>query len=82
MVDASKDFPRDLKRWIDRRVADGAYIDEADYLRDLVRRDLAQTSEIERVQALIDDGFASGIVEGEPEDLLREVIARIPVPHG
>ncbi len=82
MVDVSTDFPRDLKRWIDRRIADGAYVDEADYLRDLVRRDQAYVSEVDRVQALIDEGFASGIAEGEPEDLLREVIARIPVPHG
>ena len=82
MIDVSKDFPRDLKQWIDRRIADGAYVDEADYLRDLVRRDLSQVMEVERVQGLIDDGLASGIVDGEPEDLLRDLIARIPAANG
>lgn len=82
MIDVSIAFPNDLKQWIDRRIADGAYIDEADYLRDLVRRDLRQLTEIARVQELIDDGFASGIVDAEPEDVLRDIIARQSTPRG
>ena len=82
MIDVSKDFPRDLQQWIGRRIADGAYANEADYLRDLVRRDLQQLMEIERVQALIDEGFASGVVDAEPEDVLRDIMARIPAAHG
>ena len=33
-------FPPDLQAWIDQVVAQGRYIDAAEYLRELIRRDL------------------------------------------
>jgi Arc/MetJ-type ribon-helix-helix transcriptional regulator len=31
----------DLKQWIDHRLDEGRYVDAAEYLRDLIRRDMA-----------------------------------------
>lgn len=82
MIDVSIPLPPELKRWADRRVADGAYVDVGDYVRDLMRRDADHAADVARVQTLIDDGFASGIVDAEPEDILRGIIAKIPKQHG
>ena len=38
MGEMSFDFPPDLRRWIDARVAEGRYADAEDYIRDLVCR--------------------------------------------
>jgi antitoxin ParD1/3/4 len=72
-------LPTALQDWIDARLAEGAYSDAADYLRDLVRQDIAATSADRRwLKAMVDEGFASGVLDREPEDILDEVIAEDP----
>lgn len=83
MAQLSITVPDELARWIDGRIAAGIFVDAADYLRDLVRRDQdAHLSDVRRVQALIDAGLASGVVDAEPEDVLREIVAGIPARDG
>lgn len=72
-------FPPALQAWVDARVAEGRYTDVADYVRDLIRRDQALADEDTRwVRAMIDEGLASGIIDAEPEEVLREIMAEIP----
>lgn len=72
-------FPPALQAWVDSRIAEGRYVDVADYLRDLVRRDQNLAEEDTRwVRAMIEEGLASGVADGEPEDILREIMAQIP----
>lgn len=79
MAQLSVSMPADLQRWVDRCVAAEGFADAAEYMRQLVQRDQDEyEADIRRVQALIDEGLASGVAEGRPEDLLREVIAE---PH-
>lgn len=40
MGEMTFDFPPGLRRWVEQRLAEGRYVDEADYFRDLVRRDM------------------------------------------
>ena len=72
-------MPPALQSWVETQVAQGRYADAADYLRDLVRRD-QETSRDDRlwVKAMIDEGLASGVLDAEPEDVLREIMAQIP----
>jgi len=72
-------MPPALQNWVDTQVAQGRYADAADYLRDLVRRD-QETARDDRlwVKAMIDEGLASGVLDAEPEDVLREIMAQIP----
>ncbi|WBH17345.1 ribbon-helix-helix domain-containing protein [Sphingomonas radiodurans] len=71
-------MPPALQSWIDARLAEGKYTDAADYLRDLVRRDRAHASDdVAMLRSMIEDGLASGIDEREPEEVLREVMARV-----
>ncbi|MCH4152938.1 MAG: type II toxin-antitoxin system ParD family antitoxin [Sphingobium sp.] len=69
-------IPPALKTWIDHRVAEGRYSSASDYVRDLVRRDQdTAQEENEWLRGLIAEGLASGVVDEEPEDVLRVIMA-------
>ena len=83
MTQLSISMPPALQNWVDARLAEGGYVDAADYLRDLVRRDQDDhAADIRRVRALIEEGLGSGIIDREPEEVLNEIIAGIPSSHG
>jgi antitoxin ParD1/3/4 len=82
MGDMSFDIPPDLRRLIAERVEQGHYADPADYIRDLIRRDEAQSAAeqetpeyIAWVREQVVVGLASGVVDAEPEDVIEEIIA-------
>jgi len=52
-------LPELLRAFVEQRVREGAYVDTADYLRDLVRRDREQQA-AQRLRELIEEGLASG----------------------
>lgn len=76
----SFDFPPELRRWIDVRLAEGRYADAEEYLRDLVRRDqeraLHWEEDAARVRQLIEEGEASGISDANPFELIEGLIAK------
>lgn len=77
MTDITIAMPPALEAWVQARLAEGRYADAADYVRDLVRRDQDFASEDSAwVRAMVEDGFASGIVDTEPEDVLEEIMAQ------
>ncbi|WP_231726181.1 MULTISPECIES: ribbon-helix-helix domain-containing protein [unclassified Sphingomonas] len=79
MTDLTLSLPPALQSWINARVADGLYLDAADYLRDLVRRDQESADADTRwVRAMIEEGLASGIVDQDPRDIVRELIDQDP----
>lgn len=76
-------LPAALQRYVDARVAAEGYANPADFLRDLIQRDQDDYEEdVRRVQQLIDEGIASGVVDAEPEEILRRIIAEMPGRHG
>lgn len=83
MTELTISIPPALQRWIEARLAGGGYADVGDYLRDLLRRDAAEASIDRRwLKAMIDDGLASGIAPGEPEEMLDEILAEDPDLRG
>ena len=83
MTQLTISMPPALQNWVDARIAEGAYADAADYLRDLVRRDQAEAAADRRwLKAMIDEGLASGIIDREPEDVLDEILAEDPDLRG
>lgn len=83
MAQLNISMPSDLQRWVDQRIAAGRYTDAADYLRDLVRRDQDDhVAQVRWVQELVDEGLASGVIDAEPEKVLREVMAGVPTMSG
>lgn len=79
MTYLSVSMPPALQDWVDTRLAEGGYANAAEYLRDLVRRD-QEAAEYDRrwVRAKVEEGLASGVVDAEPEDVLKEIMARLP----
>lgn len=82
MTDLSFSIPESMLHWLEQRAAAGDYVDVADLLRDLVRREQDRAERIDWLREQIAEGLASGIVDGEPEDLIEEIIAARRARHG
>lgn len=79
MTDLSFSLPSSLQSRIEQRITDGGYTDAGDYLRDLIRRDLADSDEDAAwVRARIAEGDASGFLDADPREVLREIMAKLP----
>jgi len=79
MAQLNVSIPPALRSWIDHRVAEGRYSSPSDFVRDLVRRDQeAAASETEWLRSLIAEGLASGIVDKDASDVLKDIIAERP----
>lgn len=74
-------FPPEIRQWIAARLAEGGYADEADYILDLIRRDMAEAAwtetpeEIAWVREKIAEGLASGVSDQDPFEFLAELRA-------
>ncbi|WP_380937595.1 ribbon-helix-helix domain-containing protein [Sphingomonas floccifaciens] len=83
MADLSVPLSTDLQSYVDARVAAEGFADPAAFVRALVQRDQDEyTRDVARVQRLIDEGIASGIIDDEPENILRQIMDEIPGRHG
>jgi antitoxin ParD1/3/4 len=79
MAQLNVSIPPALKSWIDHRVAGGRYSSPSDYLRELIRRDQeAEPDETEWLRGLIAEGLASGRLNENPKDVLRQIMAEHP----
>ena len=76
-------IPPALKSWVDHRVAEGRYSSASDYVRDLVRRDQdSADDETEWLKGLIAEGLASGVIDRDAKDVIRDIIAERPASRG
>jgi antitoxin ParD1/3/4 len=82
MTDLSFSIPESMLHWLQQRAAAGEYTDVGDLLRALVRREQERTQRIEWLREQIEEGHSSGIVDGEPEDLIEQIIAARKARHG
>ena len=53
-------LPDQMKAYAEAQTRDGRYSNVSDYMRDLIRRDQARRQAIAEIQALVDEGLASG----------------------
>lgn len=53
-------LPEAMKRWVERQAKSGRFGNSSDYVRDLIRRDQERQAKIAHMQALVDEGIASG----------------------
>ena len=83
MAQLNVSIPPALKSWIDGRVTEGRYSSASDYIRDLVRRDQdAAKEETEWLRDMIAEGLASGVIEQDAKEVLREIMAERPSRRG
>jgi antitoxin ParD1/3/4 len=76
MAQMNVSLPDQLKGWAESRVAEGRYSSTSDYVRDLVRRDREAEEKRRALQAAIDEGLASPIVDTSIEDIIARGRAR------
>jgi Arc/MetJ-type ribon-helix-helix transcriptional regulator len=70
--------PSELQSQVEARLAGGEYVDEGDYLRDLIRRDLDMVYRRDELRALIAEGFTSGVCEDDARTVLQQIIDEDP----
>lgn len=82
MTELTISIPPQLQSLIEARLADGAYVDAADYVRDLLRQDARAEQERAHLRELIEEGLASGVLDQEPQHIIAELIAEDPDLRG
>ena len=75
MTDLSFSLPDDLAGPLKSRLADGRYADASEYLCDLVRRDLEEAADTAWVREKIAEGEASGFIDRDAREVLKEIVA-------
>ena len=67
-------LPDQMKAFVEAQTRDGRYSNVSDYMRDLIRRDQEKRQALAEIQALVDEGLASG--PSQPFDM-SEFLARM-----
>lgn len=73
MATMNVSLPDAMKDWVEERVGSGQYANASDYVRDLIRTDQRRTAAQEKLQQMVDDALASGIVPMTREELLARM---------
>ena len=81
MAQLTISMPDALQEWVDAQVAQGRYVDAADYLRDLVRLDQRSDDRL-WLKAMIDEGLASGVIDRDMDEIIDDIIAEDPDLRG
>jgi antitoxin ParD1/3/4 len=74
-------LPDAMKNWVERQTQRGRYGNASDYMRDLIRRDQERAASIAELQALIDEGIASGVSERTFDEVVTEARAQADAEH-
>lgn len=73
----------DLQGYVDARVAAEGLTDPAEFVRAVLERERrTYQDDVARVQALLDEGHASGVLDMEPEQILDEIMADLSTRRG
>jgi antitoxin ParD1/3/4 len=74
MATMNVSLPDAMKAWVESQVESGRYSTTSDYVRDLIRRDQERQRAVGELQALVEEGIASG--PAEPFDMEAFLAAR------
>jgi antitoxin ParD1/3/4 len=69
-------LPDLMKHWVEGQAETGRYSNASDYVRDLIRRDQERAMKIAHMQALVDEGRASGASPRNVDDIFADAAAR------
>lgn len=64
--------PDAMKAWVEEQVATGRYANSSDLMRDLIRKEQGRADAIARMQALIDEGLASPVVDLDMDEVFAQ----------
>ena len=69
-------LPDAMKHWVEAQVETGRYANSSDVVRDLVRKEQERAEAREKLDQMVEQALASGIVETSREDLLARLKAK------
>ncbi len=81
MATMNVSLPDPMKHWVEAQTRSGRYSNESDYVRDLIRRDQERAAKQAELQALINEGMASGISERSMDEVLEAARAAAKGAH-
>jgi len=70
-------IPDAMEDWVKTQIGSGRYTNDSEYFRDLIRRDQDRQNHTAELQRLLQDGLDSGVSNKSPEDIRRDVLARL-----
>ena len=73
MATMNVSLPDAMKAWVEEQVQTGKYGNSSDYVRDLVRRDQERAEARQKLQQMVDDALASGIIDMGRDELLARM---------
>lgn len=76
MATMNVSLPDAMKEWVEQQVSSGRYANASDVVRDLVRREQERADAREKLDQMVEEALASGIVEMSRDDLLERMKAK------
>lgn len=73
MAKLSVRLPDKMKQFVDDQTHEGQCANEEAYIRDLIRQDQERQREVVRIQAIVDEGIASGESDESMQDILHSL---------
>ena len=70
MASMNISLPDPMKDWVNAQMKTGRYSNASDYVRDLIRQDQVRAEKTRALQALIDEGLASGTTDKTMDEIL------------
>jgi len=64
-------------QWIKSQIEGGAFTNDSEYIRDLVRRDQEKNAKFLALKAAIQEGLDSGVTDKTVPQIMEEVEARL-----
>ena len=77
MIRKTISMPDEMGAWIEGRIRSGAYNNDSEYFRDLVRHDQEQQEAIIQLRRILDDAEASGVSPLQVPDIMANVEKRL-----
>lgn len=77
MATMNVSLPQKMKDWVEEQVASGRYANASDFVRDVIREEQKRAKAHAELQALIDEGIASGYSNRTVDDIRAEVLREL-----
>lgn len=69
MTSMNVSLPDQMKNWVEAKIDAGLYHNASEYIRDLIRKDQAETEKVQAFRAAIEIGRNSGIDERSADEI-------------
>lgn len=66
-----------LQDWVEDQARDGQFASSGDFIRTLIEREQAKALAVAELQALVDEGLASGISDRSQQEILEMARRRV-----